>query len=109
MTPKREPLPEILLAPILIAVAAAIAIPLAILIPPPDKDSWLKWMLIGFGAVGILVALFERNPTVESAGGARAKALVLFLGPTGSRVAWAVMGGGFLGGGIAMFRWVAAP
>jgi len=64
-----------------------------------DKDGKLQWILLALGVVGILVAVFDRAQTPA---GARTRVLVGLLGPTGARISFAVIGGGFLGGAIAL-------
>jgi hypothetical protein len=97
---------ESIMLPILLAVAAVAAIPIAIpcaaSAPPPGGHGWLPWALLALGVGGVAVAVFERRPAFDPKAGIKGNALVLLLGPIGARVGYALIGGAFLGGGIGL-------
>jgi hypothetical protein len=92
--------------PILLVVAAiaatAIAIPCAASTRSPSGKDWLPWALLVLGVASLAIAIFERAPKVDFKASAKANAMVLLFGPVGARVAYALVGGAFAGGGIGL-------
>lgn len=68
----------------------------------PPRESWFAWLIIALGAGGILGGILDRamKPNLKRIG--RSDAVMILLGPTGSRILFAVLGGAFLGGGISL-------
>jgi hypothetical protein len=69
---------------------------------PPQEDRF-KWVLLAMGLFSLATGLFDRAQKPDFKRINRVEGLKLLLGPTGSRVMWAVIGGGFLGGAVAVF------
>ena len=63
----------------------------------------MPWLLLAFGLVGLGAGVLVREHKIDFKAGARANAFVLFFGPVGARVAWVVVGGGFVGFAIGLW------
>jgi hypothetical protein len=60
-------------------------------------------MLLAFGAVSLFIAVFDREQKPDMKKLNRTNAILFLLGPLGSRVLFAAIGGAFLGGALALF------
>lgn len=104
--PKPTPREAIVLPIVLVvAAAAAIVVKLVVHVTPKEAENagWLKWGLLVLGIFGIASAVFDRQQKTGRGDGWRVKGLVLLVGPAGARIAFALIGGGFLGGAICLF------
>jgi hypothetical protein len=103
---KNPPPPESFMLPLVLVVGAIaatiIAIPCAMSTPSPGGSGWLPWALLALGVGGMAFAIFEKNPKFDPKLSAQANMFVVFFGPVGARIGYAIVGGAFLGGGIGL-------
>jgi len=105
-TKKDPPARESVIVPLVLTVATMAALVVAWLVDGEHDGSSrgsLPWILLGMGIASIAIALFDRQQQVGPGTGLRTQALVMVVGPTGARIVYALIGGGFLGGAIRLF------
>lgn len=94
---------EAVATPMLLAVAAAAGTVTWLLARGPHADTGsLQWLLLAAGVASVAIALFDRKLTVDQKTGWRARAAVYLLGVLGARIAYALVGGIFLGVALAL-------
>jgi len=96
---------EAIAVPTVLVAAAVSTIGVAIPSRGTHATGWFPWALLAMGIAGIAAAVFDR---AQKGGGWRSQGLALLVGPFGSRIVFALIGGGFLGGAIGILSTPAA-